>query len=159
MINSTDLPPAPDMRLALQFHIKLGEPLVIGRIDEGVRRIVPILGGTFEGEDFKGDILPFGGDWQVVRDCGRMDLDARYTLRTDEGEHIFISNVGSRYIGEEASTALISGKPVNLVGTRSHGLMRAETGAERLRWMNDQAFIPRSRRGEHILSIDFYTWR
>lgn len=154
-----DAPPAaPVPWLALQVRIRLGEPLEIGRIDDGVRRIVPILGGTFEGDGFKGEILQFGGDWQVVRESGRIDLDARYTLRTDEGEHLYVDNIGSRFIGREAAATLMSGRPVDQTRARSHGYMRIETGSERLSWMNDRLFIPRGRRGPDHLRIAFYAW-
>ena len=30
-------------------------------------------------------VLPGGGDWQTIRDDGVAELEARYTLRTDDG--------------------------------------------------------------------------
>lgn len=151
-------PAAPVPRLALQVRIRLGEPVIIGRIADGVRRIVPILGGTFDGEELSGEILPFGGDWQIVRESGRIDLDARYTLRTDRNELLYVNNLGSRYVGVEAAARLMVGETIDQTGARSHGHMRIETAAERLRWMNDRLFIPRGRRGPDHLAIAFYDW-
>lgn len=163
VLDVRDTPPPPLMRLALQVRIKLGEPMEIGRIDDGLRRIVAIEGGVFEGvcpdgETFQGDILPFGGDWQVVRQGGRIDLDARYTLRTDRGEPLFVSNIGARFVGPEAAQALLNGQAIDQTRSRSHGYMRIETGQGRLAWMNDRLFIPRGRRGAQYLQIAFYDW-
>jgi hypothetical protein len=69
------------------------EPLIeMGKTPSGQRRVVPIIGGTFEGPAFKGAIMPGGEDWQLIRDDGTMQLDARYWLRADDGTIIRVHN-------------------------------------------------------------------
>lgn len=151
-----EFPPAPNLRFAFGARIKLGAATEIGRTSEGLRRIVPIIGGTFVGPDLAGEILPFGADWQIVRPSGRMDLDARYTLRTHQGELIFISNIGSRFLTPEQAEQIYSGHPVDFAGARSHGVTKVEAGSKRLQWMNDSMFIPRGRRGPDSLVLAFF---
>lgn len=156
LADDPDFAPHPSLKLALRTWIELGDPQVIGETADGLRRIVPILGGRFEGEGVEGDILPFGGDWQLVHRSGRIDLDARYTLHSDRGELLYVNNLGNRYIGPEAAAELFAGRPVDQSRARSHGYMRIETTAPRLSWMNERLFIPRGRRGRDNLLIAFY---
>ena len=39
-------------------------------------------------------MLPGGADWQLVRADGVLEIDARYTLRTDDGHAISVYNRG-----------------------------------------------------------------
>jgi hypothetical protein len=64
----------------------------IGQSKYGGRNIVPIAGGTFEGPNIKGDVLPGGADWQQRRPDGDTELYARYTLRTNDGFNIQVTN-------------------------------------------------------------------
>ncbi len=64
----------------------------IGESKYGGRNIVPILGGSFEGPNIKGEVLPGGADWQLKRPDGDTELCARYTLKTDDGYYIQVTN-------------------------------------------------------------------
>ena len=65
---------------------------VIGDSKYGRRSIVWITGGTFKGPDIEGTVIPGGADWQLVRADGAKELDARYTLKTNDGVIIYIKN-------------------------------------------------------------------
>jgi hypothetical protein len=52
-------PAAPQLHLTLEVLAQVGEPIEIGTIAHRRRRIVPIVGGTFEGH---GDLEWF---WRV----------------------------------------------------------------------------------------------
>lgn len=65
---------------------------IIGDSKYGKRSIVWITGGTFKGPDIEGTIIPGGADWQLVRADGAKELDARYTLKTNDGVIIYIKN-------------------------------------------------------------------
>jgi hypothetical protein len=77
--------------------------IVLGESKRGERRVVPITGGTFEGPGIRGEVLPGGADWQLVRPDGVLELYARYLLRTHDGVLIQVVNrVLSRHTpGEE----------------------------------------------------------
>lgn len=58
----------------------------------GTRRIIRILGGLFEGPAIRGKVLEGGADWQILRADGVNELDARYTMLTDDGVPIHVRN-------------------------------------------------------------------
>jgi uncharacterized protein DUF3237 len=70
----------------MELRVDVGTPVEIGPVTRGRRRIVPILGGTFEGPDVRGTVLNGGADWQIVGADGLTELDTRYTLQTDRSE-------------------------------------------------------------------------
>jgi hypothetical protein len=66
--------PKPAAILATEFafeaHVTIDAPIVVGTGPQGLRRIVFITGGTFEGPRIKGTIHKGGADWQFVRADG-----------------------------------------------------------------------------------------
>lgn len=137
-------------------RIQLGAPIEIGPVTGGFRRVIPILGGTVEGDGVSGRVLESGADWQLIRPEGFIDLDARYVLRTDREEFIYISNIGRRFLTPESCADLIAGRPVDQSQARSRGLTTMESGAERLSWLNTQKFRPCGRRGPDGIEIGFH---
>lgn len=85
-----------DIRSEFLFEITahLGEFQEIGQTPRGLRRIVYVTGGQFEGPRLKGEVLPGGGDWLLARADGVGVLDVRATLRTDDGALIYITYNG-----------------------------------------------------------------
>lgn len=76
----------------MDFVADLGERRQVGR-----RRIVRVTGGTFEGPELSGRILPGGADWVRQRPDGASVLDVRVTLETDDGALIYTSYRGILY--------------------------------------------------------------
>lgn len=72
--------------------VTIGDMIVLGTSKYGHRRIIPITGGTFEGPEIKGIVLPYGEDWQLTRPDGDTELYARYLLKTDDGFLIQVTN-------------------------------------------------------------------
>jgi hypothetical protein len=72
----------------------LAEAQDVGATPQGNRRIYYVTGGTFEGPKLKGEVLPGGGDWALVRPDGAVQLDVRATLRTEDGELIYTTYRG-----------------------------------------------------------------
>lgn len=72
--------------------VKIANVIVLGESKRGLRRVIPILGGTFSGPKIKGEVLPGGEDWQNVRPDGDTELNARYLLKTDDGHIIQVIN-------------------------------------------------------------------
>ena len=87
--------PEPELELLYRSVVKLGEAIQVGETARGVRRIIPIVGGTFEGPDMKGEILPMGWDWQLDRKDGCTEIIADYFLKTDDGVVINVVNSGA----------------------------------------------------------------
>ena len=72
--------------------VKVANMINVGESKRGVRRVIPITGGTFSGPKIKGEVLPGGEDWQLVRPDGDTELYARYLLKTDDGHVIQVIN-------------------------------------------------------------------
>lgn len=73
-------------------NVNIGALLNFGKSKYGERRIIPITGGTFKGQDIEGEVIPGGADWQLTRPDGDVELYARYTLKTNDGALIQVQN-------------------------------------------------------------------
>jgi hypothetical protein len=83
--------PGPSLTRVYRLDATAGEPLDLGGIAQGRRRIVPLTGGTFTGPELNGKLLPgSSADWQIVLPDGTALGDIRYTLRTDDGDLLFV---------------------------------------------------------------------
>ena len=83
---------APAAELAFEAVVDVGEMYDLGFGPLGHRRIVPILGGRFQGPAIAGVVLPGGADRQLLRADGIRLLEAVYELRTDEGAVLSVTN-------------------------------------------------------------------
>jgi hypothetical protein len=72
-------------------NVTLGSSLSVGASKRGSRNIIPITGGTVSGR-FNGTVIPGGADYQLLG--GNTVLDARYTLKSNEGEYVLVRNCG-----------------------------------------------------------------
>ena len=72
----------PTLSFLYTSIIEVETPLQNRKTACGERRIINISGGAFEGPMLSGKILPGGADWQVIRNDGVTELEAKYTLET-----------------------------------------------------------------------------
>jgi hypothetical protein len=131
----------PELVFAFELRCQVGAPLDVGPISGGRRRIVPILGGTFEGSGIKGRILPGGADWQIVRADGLAELDTRYTLETDDGKTIYVQNAGIRRASPEVTAKLMKGEPVDPSLVYFRTVPKFETSVPELAWLMQSIFV------------------
>jgi hypothetical protein len=120
----------------LTANIALAPPQELGAAPLGRRRIIPIEGGSFSGDKLRGRVLAGGADWQIVRADGVADLDARYTLETDDGALIYVRNRGYRHGPEAVMRKLAAGEPVDPALYYMRTTPRFETGDARYAWLN-----------------------
>jgi len=146
-------PLAPRLALAMELRVKVGAPLEVGAVPRGRRRIIPIEGGTFEGADLRGTVLPGGADWQIVRADGLAELDTRYTLRTDAGDVIYIQNAGIRHAPPEITARLLAGEAVDPSLVYFRTVPTFETAAPHLQWLTRAIFIGTGERHPHDVII------
>jgi hypothetical protein len=69
----------------------------VGTTPRGTRRFYPVIGGSFEGPRLRGEVLPDGGDWLLLRPDGVLEQDVRATLRTGGGAFIYVRYSGMRH--------------------------------------------------------------
>jgi Protein of unknown function (DUF3237) len=135
------MPTTPMLTHAMTLRVLLGSPMEFGEVPRGRRRVIPILGGTFEGPNINGTVLPGGADWQIVRADGLAELDTRYALQTDSGSLIYIQNAGIRYGSPEITTRLLAGERVDPSQVYFKTVPSFETSAPELQWLTRALFI------------------
>src|SRR5207244_11500718 len=97
-LSMTGLLPDPSLTLIYRLEAVLGEPLDLGDVSQGRRRIVPLTGGTFAGPELNGRLLPgSSADWQIVLPDGTALGDIRYTLQTDDGNLLYVQSRSVRH--------------------------------------------------------------
>lgn len=86
---------APHLEFVVQLRVHIDNAYTVGDTPHGKRIIIPITGGTFEGPRLKGTILPGGADYQLANADGtRTELEAIYSIQTDDGTRIHVRNRG-----------------------------------------------------------------
>ena len=87
--------PTPQLEFVMQLNVAISGAYSVGNVPKGHRQIIPITGGTFEGPGIKGTVLGGGADYQLSTDGGsRTELEAIYSIRTDDGVSIHVRNKG-----------------------------------------------------------------
>jgi uncharacterized protein DUF3237 len=115
----------PELEPVMMLHVELAPPLEIGDLGPGIRRVIPITGGTFEGPDIRGQVLPGGADWNLTRHDGTAELWARYTLKTDDGVLIGILNTGVAVPQADGSVSVRTAPQFEVAGERYAWLPRS----------------------------------
>jgi hypothetical protein len=148
--------PAPRLEFIFAAHVSVDTPLDLGDVGKGGRRIVAITGGDFSGPQLRGEVLPGGADWQVLRSDGVAELEARYTLRTDDGALIYVRNQALRHGPAEAMAALAAGRPVEPNSYYFRGATFFETSAPRHAWLGKHIVVCTGAREQARVNIEFY---
>ena len=68
----------------------------VGAGPHGIPVTYPVIGGSFEGDRLRGQVLPGGADWTLKRPDGVVELDLRITLATDDGALVHMTFEGIR---------------------------------------------------------------
>lgn len=150
-------PEPPALTLALEARVELGPPMELGQVPRGRRRIIPIIGGTFEGSGIRGRVLNNGADWQIVRADGFAELDTRYALQTDAGHIIYVQNKGMRHAPPDILKRLNSGESVDPDLVYFRTVPEFETAAPELQWLTRSIFVGTGERHPSHVVIRF--WR
>jgi len=120
---------APTLEFVFEETVTLGQVVLPGDTARGGRVIIPITGGTFEGPDIRGTIVPGGWDWQLRRADGCTDVEADYFLNTDDGVVINVVNKG----------VICTARDGSLLPVRTHPVFEAPRG--KYEWLSKNAFV------------------
>jgi len=120
-----------------EVRIEVAAPIATGPTAGGERRIVSILGGTFEGPRLRGIVLPTGNDAIWVQPGGRTLLDVRAVLRTVDDAAIYLQYRGVRNGPEAVLRRLAAGEAVAPSEYYFRTAITFETGDARYDWLND----------------------
>ena len=123
-------------RPLMTVRITAAPPQKVGAVPHGIRIIVPVTGGDFNGPRLRGRILPGGGDWLLLRPDGVLELDLRITLETDDQALIYMMFQGLRHGPPDVIAALSRGEAVDPASYYFRTVPRFETSAEKYAFLN-----------------------
>ena len=139
-----------------RVRAELADILHMGKTPYGERRVINILGGRVEGPKFSGTILPGGADWQIVRADGAAHIEARYTIRADQGGDVLVSSEGLRHGPPAVLAALARGDSVDPSLYYFRTVLGFETGEPKLDWLNRILALARGARETNAVLLDVY---
>jgi hypothetical protein len=150
-------PVTPRLELLAHLNVTIAPALTVGKALTGERRIIPITGGRVEGQRLRGEIIPGGADWQVVSADGTALLEARYTIRTEDGALVYVKNIGVRHGPPEVLAAIARGDEVDPSKYYFRAVPTFETGDKRYDWLNRLIAVCSGVRTRTAVLLDFYS--
>ena len=134
----------PQLEFALQLKVTLGETYRVGETQHGERIVIPITGGTFEGPGIKGTML-------ANKAQNRTELEAIYSIKTDDGVFIHVRNRGIIYDGKDAE-----GNPSFYFKAAPQFEAPADS---RYAWLNNALFVCAPEFSQQFKGIILNVWR
>lgn len=150
-------PPPPPLVFAFELRARVGDPVVIGQVPHGLRRIIAIADGTVRGPAINGVVVAASGaDWQLIQPDGFSEIDTRYTIRTDQGELVYVQNAGIRRAPPEVMQQLNAGQVVDPKLVYFRTVPKFETSAPALQWLTRSLFVGVGERAPNEVIVRFY---
>lgn len=118
------------------LSIDFGAMIVIGKTPAGLRRVVPVSGGTFAGDRLSGVVLP-GADWVINRPDGVMQIDVRLALKTNDGAMIYLRYQGRFLAATEVMARFAKGEALDPTDYSLAMMATLECGDNRYAWLNN----------------------
>jgi uncharacterized protein DUF3237 len=131
----------PTLAHVADFLVEVGPPIEIGETGRGLRRVVPITGGTIQGERLNGTILNAGADSQIIGPDGFTRLEARYVAKLSDGTLLYVDNRGVRFGSPEVMARIARGEAVDPAQIYFRSTPRFETAAAAHQWLTRPLFI------------------
>jgi hypothetical protein len=151
--------PAPALQHVLDLAVYVSAPIEAGNVkglnSRGKRRIIPITGGVVTGQ-VNGKILPGGADFQIVVSETTADLDARYMIELDNGEHIFVQNRALRRGSAADIAKLVRGEPVAPEAIYFRCVPTFEVSSPALEWLTQSIFVGTGARFPDHVQLSIY---
>jgi hypothetical protein len=150
-----DLPPG--LEFEIRKRVLVGAPIDQGVWDGWRRRIVPILGGSAKGRRFIGEVLQGGADWQGIRTSdGVARLDARYTLRHEDGTIVTVLNFGVRRGPPDVMTRIAAGELVDPASYYFRTSPQFDVQPGPHQWLSENTFVCVGKRWPDAVELDIY---
>jgi hypothetical protein len=147
---------APELQFAFEIEAEVATPLDFGQTQNGHRRVIHIKGGRVWGPRLQGRVLEGGADWQVLRPDGTADLDARYTIQSDDGALIYVVNRGVRHGPAEVLARLNRGERVDPASYYFRSAASFETGAAEHAWLTRAVMLGVGERYPDRVALRFW---
>lgn len=128
----------------------------MGTTSDGFRRIIPIVGGTAEGPEFSGRVLPGGADFQLLKSDTLTELEAKYVVETDDGERVYISNFGLRAGSKDDIAKLVRGEEVDPARIYFRCTPRLLSSGQRWSWLGSRILVGTGERYSNAVHLVLY---
>ena len=149
--------PDPSLSPVYRLEATLGTMIDLGDFPQGHRRIVPLASGTFTGPKLNGNLAPgVSADWQTVQPDGTALGEIRYTLRTDNGDLLYVQSRGVRHGPAEVLARLGRDEQVDPTEYTFRTTTQIETAAPALDWLNKGVFISVGGRQAGVITYETY---
>jgi hypothetical protein len=135
----------PKLEHIYDMHVDLESPQMVGPTPAGTRQIFVVKGGTFEGPKLKGELLPGGGDWALLRSDGAVQLDVRASMRTEDGALIYGYYSGLIIASMAIYGRIFGGEDVPLSEYYFYTNPMFQTAAPQYEWLNRTIAIGRGK--------------
>ena len=149
--------PAPQLEHVCDLAVTISQAIEVGHTPSGLRRMIPITGGTVSGPRLNGLVVPGGADFQLILDNGtQAHLDARYVIELTDGTRVFVQNTALRVASLENSQRIMRGEKVNPDAVYFRCQPQMEATAPQWAWLNESQFIGTGRRAPDGVYLSFY---
>ena len=152
----SQLLPDPQFRFFADLRVEVGLPQQVGQTAHGLRRLIPITGGTATGDGWSARVLPGGADFQLIVNDRLSELDARYVLETDGGDLIYVQNRAIRSGPPELIARLVRGEAVDPAQIYFRCSPSFETASASLSWMAERMFVGTGARYPDAVAMRFF---
>ncbi len=153
----TETLPPPLLEHVCDLAVTIAAPVEVGQTPAGLRRMIPITGGTVQGPRLNGKVLPGGADFQLILNGGtQAHLDARYVIELEDGTRVFVQNTALRVASLENSQRIMRGAPVNPSDIYFRCQPKLEAADEKWAWLAESQFIGNGRRAPDGVFLSFY---
>jgi Protein of unknown function (DUF3237) len=148
---------APTLEHLCDLAVTIDAPVEVGQTAMGMRRMIPITGGTVTGPQMQGRIVPGGADFQlIVGDGTQAHLDARYVLELQDGSRVFVQNTALRVASAEDSAKIRRGEPVDPARVYFRCQPKFEATHPQWAWLAEHQFIGVGLRLPDAVHLSFY---
>lgn len=141
----TSTPALPTLQFSFTIVAEVDPGLPIDRRTDESLEIIPITGGRVTGA-ISGEVQPGGADWCLYRNDGAFNVEARYWIRTDDGDIVDVVNVGR--ISPGSSPDAVDGLFMSTPQFR--------TTAPALQWLTQRVFVGRAEAFGTHTTIDVF---
>ena len=149
--------PPPSLEHLCDLAVTIAAPVEVGQTPAGLRRMIPITGGTVTGARVNGKVLAGGADFQLILGGGtQAHLDARYVIELSDGSRVFVQNTALRVASLENSQRIMNGQPVNPDEVYFRCQPKLEATTPEWAWLSESQFIGVGRRAPDGVFMSFY---
>ena len=146
----------PPLTFFADLTVLVAKPQEVGQTPQGLRRVIPIVGGSASGNGWTARVLSGGADFQLVVNDRLALLDARYCPETDGGDLIYVKNQALRSGPPELIARLVRGEPVEPALVYFRCCPSFATASPSLQWITERMFIGTGARYPESVVMRFF---